>query len=92
VRDLLTHLTRDRQVSASTQNQALAALLFLYRHVLEQPMAAPSGTLQAKRPVRLPVVVTREKVRRVLNAMDRAQLAVAVGVAGIDAVSGSRMW
>jgi hypothetical protein len=37
-------------------------------------------------------VVTREKVRRVLDAMDRAQLAVAVGVAGIDAVSGSRMW
>lgn len=70
VQVILTHLARDRQVSASTQNQALAALLFLYRHVLETPMAAPTGVLHAKRPVRLPVVLTRTEVRMVLDALD----------------------
>jgi integron integrase len=70
VRAFLTHLARDRQVSASTQNQALAALLFLYRHVLEAPIAVPAGVLQAKRPIRLPVVLTRAEVRLVLDALD----------------------
>jgi integron integrase len=69
VRDFLTHLARDRGVSASTQNQALAALLFLYRHVLELPMAVPAGILQAKRPHRLPIVLTREEVRLVLEQL-----------------------
>jgi integron integrase len=70
VRAFLTHLARDRGVSASTQNQALAALLFLYRHVLQSPIAAPSGVLQAKRPVRVPVVLTRDEARLVLESMD----------------------
>jgi integrase len=70
VRAFLTHLARDRHVSASTQNQALAALLFLYRHVLEAPIAVPAGMLQAKRPVRLPMVLTRSEVALVLAAMD----------------------
>ena len=69
VRDFLTHLARDRQVSASTQNQALAALLFLYRDVLEMAMAAPLDHLHAKRPHRLPVVLSRDEVARVLEAM-----------------------
>lgn len=69
VRDFLTHLARDRRVAASTQNQALAALLFLYRHVLEQPTDGPLDHLQARRPHRLPVVLTREEVSRVLDAM-----------------------
>jgi len=77
VRDFLTHLARDRGVSASTQNQALAALLFLYRFVLEQPMAVPAGVLQAKRPHRLPVVLTREEVRRVLEQLSGVQRLVA---------------
>jgi integron integrase len=70
VRAFLTHLARDRGVSASTQNQALAALLFLYRHVLQSPIAAPSGVLQAKRPVRVLVVLTRDEARLVLESMD----------------------
>ncbi len=53
IRDFLTHLARDRGVSASTQNQALAALLFLYRSVHHMPMAAPLRHFQAKRPQRL---------------------------------------
>lgn len=69
VRDFLTYLARERGVSSSTQNQALAALLFLYRRVLDIPMAAPLHHLQAKRPTRLPVVLTRDEVTHVLAAM-----------------------
>lgn len=69
VRDFLTHLARDRKVSASTQNQALAALRFLYEVVLERPMAAPTDHLVAKRPARLPTVLSADDVRRVIERM-----------------------
>lgn len=69
VRDFLTPLARDGKVSASTQNQALAALLFLYREVLSMPVAASMDHLHAKRPARLPVVLSRDETRRVLQAM-----------------------
>ena len=74
----LTHLAVDRHVAASTQNQALAALLFLYEAVLGEPLGdldavepdeLPDGMGQlvwAKRPKRLPVVLTREEVEAVL--------------------------
>ncbi len=65
----LTHLAVDLNVSPSTQNQALQAILFLYREVLNQPIAERLHYLYAKRPQRLPVVLTREEARRVLNAM-----------------------
>ena len=68
MRDFLTHLAQTH-VSASTQNQALAALLFLYRDVLELTMAAPIDHLHAKRPLRLPVVLTRDEVNSVLSEM-----------------------
>jgi integron integrase len=64
----LTHLATEQHVSASTQNQALAAVLFLYRHVLGREI----GTLdvvRARRPARLPVVMTRAEVRAVLDRM-----------------------
>lgn len=57
IREVLTHLARDRQVSASTQNQALASLLFLYEMVPNIPMAVPLHFLQATRPLRLPVAL-----------------------------------
>ncbi len=69
VREFLTHLARDEQVSASTQNQALAALLFLYREVLALPITGEMQHLHAKRPTRLPVVLTRDETQRVLHAM-----------------------
>ena len=69
VRDFLTHLARDRKVSASTQNQALAALRFLYEVVLERPMASPTDHLVAKRPARLPTVLSTDDVRRVIERM-----------------------
>ncbi len=69
LRDFLTHLARDAKVSASTQNQALAAIRFLYAEVLETPLPAPTDHLVAKRPRRLPTVLGPEEVTRVLDAM-----------------------
>ena len=60
VREFLTHLAVDRQVSASTQNQALAALQFLYRDVLEDPLAGALNQLHAKRSARLPTVLRKD--------------------------------
>jgi integrase len=57
-------------VSASTQNQALCALLFVYRHVLDQPLGGLEEIVRAKRPQRLPVVLTRQEVRALLGALD----------------------
>lgn len=57
--------TRDR-VSAATQNQALCAILFLYRHVLGDPLPWIDDLVRARRPARLPVVLTREEVESVL--------------------------
>ncbi len=69
VRDFLTHLARDRMVAASTRNQALAALQFLYRDVLGQPLAPFPGVAPAKRPRRLPNVLSRTEAIRVLDEM-----------------------
>lgn len=66
----LTHLAVNRQVSPSTQNQALNALVFLYRHVLEQPLGDILGAVRAKRPERLPVILTRTEVRQVFANLD----------------------
>ncbi len=66
----LTHLAVDKNVSASTQNQALSALLFLYKAVLGQDLAWITDVVRAKRPKRLPVVMSREEVRRVLELID----------------------
>jgi len=65
----LSHLATDRNVAASTQNQALSALLFLYKEVLGRELAWLDGLVRAKRPVRAPVVLTREEVARLLSAM-----------------------
>ena len=65
----LTHLAVDQEVAASTQNQALNAILFLYREVLKQDLEGRIDAIRAKRPKRLPTVLTREEVRPVLDAM-----------------------
>jgi integron integrase len=70
VRDFLTALAVHREVSASTQNQALAALLFLYREVLRADPGWIDDVVRAKRPQRLPVVLTRSEVIRLLAALD----------------------
>ena len=70
VNRFLTHLAVKGNVAASTQNQALVALLFLYEHVLEQPLNRIEGVVRARKPRRLPVVLTREEVEGVLDRLD----------------------
>ena len=69
VASFLTHLAVERRVSASTQNQALSAVLFLYRSVLELPIGRIDGVVRASTPVRLPVVLTRTEVSAVLSRL-----------------------
>jgi len=66
----LTSLAVHRKVAASTQNQALSALLFLYREVLGLELPWLDDVVRAKRPLHLPVVLTRDEVRAVLHRLD----------------------
>lgn len=66
----LNYLAADRKVAASTQNQALSALLFLYKNVLNSDLPWLDDLVRAKRPERLPVVLTREEVQDLLSAME----------------------
>lgn len=68
VTPFLTYLANDRDVSASTQNQALNALLFLYREVLALPFV-PGDFVRVRRSPRVPTVLTRDEVRELLAAM-----------------------
>jgi integron integrase len=70
VRAFLSALAVRGHVSASTQNQALSAVTFLYREVLRTPLGAAEGVARAKRPSRLPVVLTRGEVDAVLAALE----------------------
>jgi hypothetical protein len=70
VNAFLTHLAVGDRVAASTQNQALAALLFLYDNVLHRPLGRIEGVVRARRPRRLPVVLTPKEVRAVLDGLD----------------------
>ena len=66
----LTHLAVRGEVSASTQTQALSALLFLYRHVLQREIGDLGELVRARRPRRLPVVLTRDEVRELLARLE----------------------
>jgi len=66
----LTYLATQRNVAASTQNQALSAILFLYREVLELELEWVDGFERSKRPARLPVVLTPAEARSVLSQLD----------------------
>ncbi|MFQ5780536.1 MAG: integron integrase, partial [Nitrospiria bacterium] len=69
VKGYLEYLAEVRKVAASTQNQALNALVFLYEQVLMEPLGAIGDFTRAKRPKRLPVVLTRNEVNRLLKQM-----------------------
>lgn len=77
VEAFLSHLAVDRQVSASTQNQAKSAILYLYKQVLQQELPWLDEVIQAKRPRRLPVVLTPTEVREVLFHMEGTPALVA---------------
>jgi integron integrase len=70
VGEFLTHLAVEGEVAPSTQNQALNALVFLYRVVLERPLGGISGVVRAKRPKKLPVVLTSKEIKRVLQNLE----------------------
>jgi site-specific recombinase XerD len=70
INEFLTHLAVERHVSSSTQTQALSALLFLYRHVLGREVGDLGGVIRARKPQRVPVVMTRGEVQDVLAELE----------------------
>ena len=76
VESFLTHLATERRVAAATQAQALAAVLFLYKCVLKVDLPWLGNVIRATRPKRLPVVLSRAEVRRVLASLDGQLLLV----------------
>lgn len=70
VTKFLSHLAVQKRVSASTQNQALNAIVFLYQEVLHQPLEGLGERVRAMRPSRIPLVLSVEEVRRVLAALE----------------------
>src|SRR4051812_18680090 len=78
INQFLTDLAVNGRVSASTQNQAFSALIFLYQTVLEVDPGRIAGVVRAKRPERLPVVLTRDEVRVVLGRLNGVPRTVAL--------------
>jgi integron integrase len=70
VTQFLTHLAVERRTSAATQNQALNALVFLFKHVLERPLGNLEGVVRARRSQRIPVVFSRLEVQSILARLD----------------------
>jgi site-specific recombinase XerD len=70
VEAFLSHLATDARVAASTQNQALSALLFLYREVLQVGLPWLDGAVRAKRPKHVPVLLTENGVRALLAQLE----------------------
>lgn len=69
VQDFIIHLATKNSISASTQNQALSAVTFLYRHVLQKELQFPTDTIRPSRSKPLPVVLTAEEARAIINNM-----------------------
>ena len=67
IKEYLTNLAVEGKVAASTQNQALCAIIFLYKEVLKKNIGALENTVWAKRPKKLPVVYTKDEVKSVLK-------------------------
>ncbi len=68
--DYLTHLAVKRKVASSTQNQALSAILFLYREIIKKDLEEFEDLIRAKRPSRLPVVFTPEETKKILIQLE----------------------
>ena len=77
VGQFLTHLAVNRHVAASTQNQAFSAILFLYKEVLQTPLQTNFQFIGAKKPKRLPVVLTKNEVQAILQKLSGVPLLVA---------------
>lgn len=77
VRQFLEYLALERRVAAATQNQALNAIVFMYRHVLDQPLGEVGNFSRAKRPKRLPVVLSHQEVMDVFEHLSGSMLLIA---------------
>jgi integron integrase len=77
ITQFLSHLASEKDVAASTQNQAFSALLFLYRDVLKLRFHPLESVHRAKRPAKLPVVFTRQEVRAVLSQLEGSHWLIA---------------
>jgi site-specific recombinase XerD len=77
VQQFLTDLAVTHQVAASTQNQALSALVFLYKEVLHQDFGWLDDVVRAKKPTKLPVVLTRDEVKRIFQHLSGASWLIA---------------
>ena len=77
VGEFLSYLANERQVSAATQNQALNALNFLYTKVLDRPLGELQGVVRAKRPQRLPVILTQKEVNLLFDQLSGVYLLMA---------------
>lgn len=82
----LSHLATEDKVSASTQRQALNALVFLYRDVLDLPLAGEIAPVRSKRQQRVPTVLTQAEVQRLLTAMTGRHALMAKLLYGGDCV------
>ena len=65
----LTFQARDKNVAPSTKNQALNALVFLYKHVLKQPLNEKINAKRVSTKIKIPVVLTRDETKRIISAM-----------------------
>ncbi len=70
IASFLSYLAVDKKVAASTQNQALCAIVFLYRHVLQKELGNFENLIRAKKPSKLPVVFNREEVKKILLQLE----------------------
>ncbi len=73
----LTYLAQQRHVAAATQNQALNALVFMYRYVLEKPLGQLKSLTRAKKPARLPVVLSQQEITRLLSCLTNTHWLIA---------------
>ncbi len=71
VNKFLSHLATEKNVSASTQNQALSAILFLYKNVLQKELGDFGNVIRAKRSRKIPVVFTKDEVRKIMGNLER---------------------
>ena len=70
IADFLTHLVVDRNVAPATQGQALNALIFLYRKVLNRPTGEKPGIIRSKNKVKVPVVLTQMEIANLLSKLE----------------------
>ena len=82
IEDFLSHLALKNRVASSTQNQAFCAIIFLYKHVINQKLPDDINAFRAKTPIKLPVVLSREETDRVLDVMTGTHQVMAIVMYG----------